>query len=127
MSFSQSFFEVSAQLIPVLFLAMVVEERLQPETDETARERVTRSWIVALLFIGEVVSLSVTAGGISPSKSSGSVVAAAMFASGFLLVVPVLSRELRDDRTRLERLGHALAGLVVLVAIVGTLIAVQLS
>lgn len=127
MSFSRSFFDVSAQLIPVLFLAMVVEERLQPESDETAGERITRWWLVTLLFIGEVISLSVTAGGIAPSKSVGTFVSGSMLLAGFLLVIPLLSRELKDERPRLERLGHALAGVVMLVAILGTLVAVQLS
>jgi hypothetical protein len=34
MTDSATFFESSAQLIPVLFLAMVVEERLQPESEK---------------------------------------------------------------------------------------------
>jgi hypothetical protein len=127
MTFSLNFFEVSAQLIPVLFLAMVVEERLQPEAEETASERVMRSWLLALLLIGEVISLSVVAGGIEPSKSAGSFVGAAMLGAGFLLVVPVLGRELKEERTRSERFGHALSGVVVLIALLGTLIAVQVS
>ncbi|MBC9822834.1 hypothetical protein [Terrabacter sp. MAHUQ-38] len=127
MMFSDSFFEVAAQLIPVLFLAMVVEERFQPDAEETARDRVTRSWLLALLVVGEVLALSVVAGGLAPSKGVGSIVASAMLFAAFLLALPVLSRELQDERTHVERLGHALAGLLVLGAIVGTLIAVQLS
>lgn len=127
MSFSEPFFEVAAQLIPVLFLAMVVEERFQPDTEETAGDRVARSWLLALLVIGEVIALSVVAGGLRPSKGAGSIVACAMLFAAFLLALPVLSRELREDRSPLERLGHASAGMLVLAAIVGTLVAVQLG
>jgi hypothetical protein len=127
MSFSESFFEVAAQLIPVLFLAMVVEERFQPDAEETPGDRVIRSWLLALLVLGEVISLSVVAGGLNPSKGTGSIVAGAMLLAAFLLTVPVLNRELKDDRSHLERLGHASAGLLVLVSVIGTLIAIQLS
>lgn len=68
MVYSGSFFEVSAQLIPVLFLAMVVEEKLQPDSEETPSERVARSWLFVSLLIGELLALSVIAGGLSPSK-----------------------------------------------------------
>lgn len=88
---------------------MVVGERLQPDVEEQAGERVIRSWLLAFLLIGEVISMSVVAGGIGPSRTSGSLVACAMLAAGFLLVIPVLSRELKDERACLERLGHALA------------------
>lgn len=44
MAFSESFFEVSAQLIPVLFLALVLEEWLRPGARETPGDRVARSW-----------------------------------------------------------------------------------
>lgn len=47
MDFSRSFYEVAAQLIPVTFLAMVVEERLHPDAEETAGDRVLRSWLLA--------------------------------------------------------------------------------
>ncbi len=127
MKFSEAFFEVAAQVIPVLFLALVVEERFQPDDEETPRERVARSWLLALLVVGEVLALSVVAGALTPSKAVGSMVAGAMLFAGFLLAVPVLSRELQDERTRLERIGHASAGLLVLGAIVGNRVGVQLS
>lgn len=126
-NFSQSFFETAAQLIPVLFLAMVVEERLQPDADETAGDRVTRSWLLALLVIGEITALSVVAGGLAPSKGVGSMVAGAMLFAAFLLAVPVVNRELKDGRSQLERLGHASAGLLVLLSVLGTLVAIQSS
>jgi heme A synthase len=127
MGFSESFFEVAAQLIPVLFLALVVEEKLQPDTEETAGDRVTRSWLLVLLVVGELISLSVVAGGLRPSKGVGAMVAGAMLLAAFLLTLPVLTRELKDDRSPLERLGHASAGVAVLVAVLGTLVAIQLS
>jgi hypothetical protein len=70
MVYSGSFFGVSAQLIPVLFLAMVVEEKLQPDSEGTPSERVGRSWLFVSLVIGELVALSVIAGGLSPSRVS---------------------------------------------------------
>lgn len=127
MSFSEPFFEVAAQLIPVLFLAMVVEEQLQPDADEAPSDRVIRSWLLALLVIGEVIALSVVAGGLEPSQGAGTMVAGAMLFSAFLLSLPVLARELNDDRSRLEKLGHACAGMLVVIAVMGTLVAMQLS
>lgn len=127
MSFSPTFFEVAAQLIPVLFLALVVEEQLQPDTEEAPGDRVTRSWLLTLLVIGELISLSVVAGGLQASKGAGSIVAGAMLLAAFLLTLPVLMRELKEDRSPLERFGHGSAGVAVLAAVVGTLIAMQLS
>lgn len=126
-SYSQSFFEVAAQLVPVLFLAMVVEERLQPDDEETSGERITRSWLLATLVVGEVLALSVIAGGLSPTSAVGSIVAMTMLMAAFLIAVPVIGREMSDDRTRAERLGHATAGLAVLVAVLGTVAAVALG
>ena len=122
-----SFFEVSAQLIPVLFLAMVVEEKLQPDSEETPSERVGRSWLFVSLVIGELLALSVVAGGLSPSKGVGGLVALSMLLAAFLMALPVISRELKEGRSRRERLGHALAGLAVLVAVLWTIVAIQVS
>lgn len=127
MVYSGSFFEVSAQLIPVLFLAMVVEERLQPDSQETPSERVTRSWLFVSLVIGELLALSVVAGGLTPSKGVGSLVALSMLCATFLIALPVINRELQEGRSRRERMGHALAGLAVLVAVLSTIGAIQVS
>ena len=127
MSFSQSFFEVSAQLIPVLFLAMVVEERFQPDAEEKAIERVARSWLLALLVVGEMVALSVVAGGVNASKACGSVVACTLLFSVFLLAVPILEKELQHDRSRAERMAHAAAGLLVIIAVLWIVLAIQFS
>lgn len=127
MNYSVAFFEVSAQLMPVLFLAMVVEDKLQPPADESPSDRVTRSWLFVSLLVGELLALSVVAGGLSPSKGTGSLVASAMLFGGFLIALPVISRELVRDRHPRERLGHALAGVTVIVAIVSTLVAIQIS
>jgi hypothetical protein len=127
MSFSSSFFEVSAQLIPVLFLAMVVEDRLQPEEEESPGERVMRSWVIALLVVGEVLALAVIAGGLDASQGTGTLVASSMLFAAFLIVLPVMSRELRTDRSHRERLGHAAAALLVIAAVVGTSLAMQLA
>lgn len=127
MFYSDAFFEVSAQLIPVLFLAMVVEEKLQPDEEETAGERVTRSWLLASLVIGELLALSVIAGGLSPSKGVGGLVAMSMLLAAFLISLPVIGRELQDGRSRRERLGHGLAGMAVLVAVLSTILAMQVS
>lgn len=110
---SFAFFEVSAQLIPVLFLAMVVEERLQPDNEETVADRVARSWLLALLLVGEMVALAVVAGGIRPSNSAGSVVASALLFAALLVAIPAVERELKRGRSRRERLGHATAALAV--------------
>jgi hypothetical protein len=126
-SFSRSFFEVSAQLIPVLFLAMVVEERLQPDAEEKAIERVMRSWLLTLLVVGEMIALAVVAGGVNPSKASGSVVACTLLFSVFLLAVPILEKELQHDRSRAERVAHAGAGLVVILAVLWIVLSIQFS
>ena len=127
MVYSGSFFEVSAQLIPVLFLAMVVEETLQPDSEETPSERVGRSWLFVSLVIGELLALSVIAGGLSPSKGVGGLVALSMVFAAFLMALPAISRELKEGRSRRERLGHALAGLAVLVAVLWTIVAIQVA
>ncbi|MGZ4586803.1 MAG: hypothetical protein ACXVX9_03240 [Mycobacteriaceae bacterium] len=127
MYYSVPFFEVSAQLIPVLFLAMVVEEKLQPEGGETPGERVTRSWLFVSLVIGELLALSVVAGGLPSSKAVGGLVAMSMLFAAFLIALPVISRELDERRGWRERLGHASAGLAVLVAVLSTILAIQLS
>jgi len=126
-SFELPFFEASAQLIPVFFLAMVVEERLRPDLEESPGDRVMRSWMLALLVVGEVVSLAVLAGGINPTKGAGSIVVSSLVMAGFLAVVTVLSRELKDERSHAERLGHASAAVAVICVLVATLVAVQLS
>lgn len=125
MYFSPTFFEVSAQLIPVLFLAMVVEERLQD--NETVVDRVTRSWVIAFLVIAEVLALAAVASDLGPSRFAGSLVACAMLLAGFLMVATVLVREIQKGRSRLEHVGHALAGAAVLVVVSGALIAMQLN
>jgi hypothetical protein len=94
MVYSGSFFEVSAQLIPVLFLAMVVEEKLQPDSEETPSERVGRSWLFVSLVIGELLALSVIAGGLSPSKGVGGLVALSMLFAAFLMALPALREAL---------------------------------
>lgn len=127
MAFSESFFEVAAQLMPVLFLAMVVEERLQPDSEESPSDRIMRSWLIALLVIGEVLALAVVAGGLAPSRGAGSIVASTLMFSTFLLAIPVLERELRDDRSHAERIAHVGAALAIITAVLWTLIAVQFS
>lgn len=127
MSYSVAFFEVSAQLIPVLFLAMVVEEQLQPDAEETPGERVARSWLFVSLVVGELIALSVIAGGLEPSKGAGNMVALSMLFAAFLIALPVIGRELQEGRGRREKLGHALAGLAVLGAVLGTIIAIQIA
>lgn len=127
MVYSDAYFEISAQLIPVLFLAMVVEEKLQPDSDETPGDRVTRSWLFASLLLGEMLALSVVAGGLAPSEGVGSLIAMSMLFAAFLMALPVISRELQEDRSRRERLGHALAGLAVIAAVLSTVVAIQLS
>jgi len=111
MSYSVAFFEVSTQLIPVLFLAMVVEEKLQPDAEKTPGERVTRSWLFVSLVVGELIALAVVAGELTPSKGAGNLVALAMLFAAFLIALPVIGRELQEGRGGRERLGHALAGL----------------
>ena len=126
MTYSTSYFEVSAQLIPVLFLAMVVEDRLQPTEEESPRERVTRSWVLASLVAGEILSLAVIAGGVAGSRGVGNLVALFMLFSGFLIALPAIGLELDNGRSRRERAGHALAGLFVIALIVGVAVAVNL-
>jgi hypothetical protein len=125
MTFSESFFEVTAQLIPVLFLAVIVEERLQPASDESAMDRVARSWLLVLLVIGEMLALAVVAGGLSPSRGTGSIVVSTLLLSVFLLALPVIERELTQDRSRPERVAHLGAGLAVILAVFWILLAVQ--
>lgn len=41
---------------------MVVEERLQPDAEQKAIERVMRSWLLTLLVVGEMIALAVWRG-----------------------------------------------------------------
>jgi hypothetical protein len=124
MNFQPAFFEISAQLIPVLFLAMVVEDKLQPEDDEGAKDRVFRTWVLVLLFWAEAASLAVVAGTIHASRVEG-FVSICMLSAGLLIVLPVVGRAITSGPSHAERLGHAsaglgfLAGAVLLAAVVG--------
>lgn len=126
MAYSDAFFEISAQLIPVLFLAMVVEEKLQPDTEESASDRVTRSWLLASLVAGEILALAVVAGGLPATSGTGSLVASSMLFAAFLISLPVISRELAVGRSRRERVGHATAGLAVIALLLFTIVDVGL-
>lgn len=106
---------------------MVVEEKLQPEDEETAGERVTRSWLFVSLVVGELLSLSVVAGGLAPSEFAGGLIALSMLFAAFLMALPVITREMQEGRSRREQVGHALAGLTVLVAVLATIATMQLS
>ena len=77
--------------------------------------------------MGELLALSVVAGGLSPSDGVGGLVALVMLFAMFPIALPVISRELHEDRSRCERMGHGLAGLAVLVAVLSTIIAIQFS
>jgi hypothetical protein len=124
MAFSVSYFEVSAQLIPVLFLALVVEERVQPGEPETAGDRVARSWALALMVIGETLALAVVAGGLSPSRANGSTVSCAMLLAAMLIVAPAIEREFQPGRSKRERWAHLLAGLAALGCVLVTILAI---
>lgn len=114
--FTAAFYEVSAQLIPVAFLGLVVEERLRDTADESAFDRVARSWVIALLIFCEGLSLAVLAGGIENTPGVGKIVALSLLIAGALAACGALSRELSADRSRRERLGHISAAVAVLAA-----------
>lgn len=126
MTYSESFFEVTAQIIPVLFLALVLESRLQPGKSATAGERVTHSWVLALLVIGEIITLCVVAGGLQPSIGIGRLVAGTMLFPAFLIPLPVIMRARKKMSAR-ERWGHATASLAIIVTVLITILAVFLQ
>lgn len=127
MTFSASFFEVSAQIIPVLFLALVLEEKLRPTKRDTARERVTHSWVLALLLAGEIVALSVVAGGLPPSASVGRFVGLCLLFPAFLIALPTIGLQIRKKAHVRERVGHALAGLTVILTVLGVAMALTVQ
>ena len=88
----------------------LVTSKLQPDEEAAASERVTRSWLLASLVIGELLALAVIAGGLSPSKGVGGLVAMSMLLAAFLIALPVIGRELQEGRSRRERLATALRG-----------------
>jgi hypothetical protein len=122
MTFHSAFFEISAQLIPVLFLAMVVEDKLQQ--DEAPWERVLRSFALVLLAGSEAACLAVVAGSLAGSVATGRSVAAVMVLAGLIMVSPAIGRELTSERSRTERMWHAgavllfLAGAICLVLVI---------
>ncbi|KGN39799.1 hypothetical protein [Knoellia aerolata] len=125
MTYSSSFFEISAQLIPVLFLALVVDQKLQPDAEEDATDRIARSWAATALVVGEVLALAVVAGGLAPSSGYGSLVAGGMLLAAILIALPALAREMKAERSRWEGRAHAAAGSVTLLSILGTLVAIS--
>lgn len=127
MIFSASFFEVSAQIIPVFFLALVLEDKLRPSKRAAAWDRVSHSWVLALLVAGEIVGLSVVAGGLKPSGGAGQIVSLCMLLPAFLIAVPAIALQIRKKSSWRERMGHAAAGLAVIVTVLGivAMLAVQ--
>lgn len=117
MTFQPAFFEISAQLIPVLFLAMVVEEKLQPDDDEASYQRVMRTWVVVLLFWAEVICLSVTAGAIRSLSGAGAIVGVCELFAGFLVVIPVIGKAIDAGTSRSMRFGHAIPGLLFIASV----------
>ncbi|MFC7487476.1 hypothetical protein ACOCJ7_16975 [Knoellia sp. CPCC 206453] len=69
--------------------------------------------------------MAVVAGGIRSSTNVGTIVALCMLFAGFLIALPAIGLELQAHRSRHERAGHALAGLLVIVLIVAVAIAVN--
>jgi hypothetical protein len=111
-TFQPPFFEISAQLVPVLFLALVVEDKLQPDEDESAFDRVIRTWAIALLVVAGVVCMAVLAGAASPSEPTGRTVSVCLLLAGLLIVKPVLASAFADGQSHWEQAGHAGAGLL---------------
>jgi hypothetical protein len=126
-TFSASFFEASAQIIPVLFLALVLEDKLRPGKRDGARERVAHSWVLALLVAGEIITLSVVAGGLKPSGSVGQLVGLCMLFPAFLIALPAIAMQIKKKASQRERLGHATAGLAVIATILGVVAALALQ
>ena len=121
MTVNAPFFEVSAQIIPVLFLALVLKEKLRPNKRDTARDRVTHSWVLALLVAGEVVALSVVAGGLEPSSAVGRTGALCMLFPALLIALPAIGLQIKKKAAAPERLGHASAGLAIILTVLGAL------
>ena len=115
MTFRIEFFEVVAGLIPVLFLALVVEERLR-EPGETAMDRLLRTTTLALLILSEVIALLVVATGKDPGF--GVFVASTLAVSGLLILAPVVLEGADNAKTRREKVTHvAIGGFVTLLAL----------
>ena len=114
--FTTAFYEVSAQLIPVAFLGLVVEERLRDTSEETVFDRVARSWVITLLIFCEGLCLAVVAGGIKNTAGVGKIIALSLLIAGGLAACGALSREMSAERSRRERLGHISAAVSVLLA-----------
>lgn len=127
MTFNASFFEVSAQIIPVLFLALVLDDKLRPGKRDGARDRVTHSWVLALLVAGEIITLSVVAGGLKPTGNVGQLVGLCMLFPAFLIALPAIAIQIKKKASARERFGHATAGLAVIVTILGVVAALALQ
>ncbi|MFQ6169967.1 hypothetical protein ACK8HX_00040 [Oryzobacter sp. R7] len=111
------FFAVCAQVIPVLFLALIVEDRLRYDKEE-ATERVMRSWGLALLTIALITSLAVVGGATPASGLAGHVVVTTLLACVGLISIPPIVKEIREGRRMSEGIGHLLAAVAaVLVAL----------
>lgn len=112
MHFSLEFFNVTAQLTPVLFLTLVLEKRYQKPTHDGG-DRATRSTAIALLVVAELISLEVVARQ-QVEHNDGAFVTSALLLGGLLLVFPVLADHWRAAKGQrlawLERVAHAVSG-----------------
>lgn len=101
MTYSDSFFEVVSQVVPVVFLALVVEARDRADrprgahhrssddgAPETALDRVAYMLILGALVVIEVIALSAVAGS-EQAAGLGSFVAAGLGAAGVLLFIKI--------------------------------------
>lgn len=154
-SYSSEFFTTVAGLLPTMFLALVLEEALQ-EKDEPAPSptpaqssdtpdsvtspvhssklqgfmdayaRVSRTWALALIVVGEIAALSVVATN-SPSSGAGQFLVAVLALATFFIITPVVDKVLdsHQSRSRRERLGHAAPWVLLVAVLIGVTIGAQ--
>jgi hypothetical protein len=120
-----AFFETMAGVIPIVFLALVVEERVAPNA-ETVLDHVLPVVSAGFLFVGEALALlAVWRGHASSGLAAGVSTAAAVGAFLLLGDATVGRAEKIEDRVLRRRVGK-LAG-VVLLLVVGIVLTVALT
>lgn len=119
------FFEVTAQLLPVLVLASALETRLRLPPDGRERHRapgpgylLRRLTMLAMVSIGEIAALTAVAG--RPTALQTHAVVTVLGVLGVLIIAPYAMEEVDVVRDRLRQRSTALRVVLVTVATIVT-------
>lgn len=113
----RAFFEIAAQLIPLFFLLILVENRLRLPAQEGESERPLRGFmarmgLLAAVVIGEAAALVAVAG--QPTEFEAAIVAQVLGILGVYILAPPVMREIEEVRAHVH--SRAIKHLLVTIA-----------